>query len=113
MPVKKRKLSWSDPEHAGKVPIKCTHQQHGKHGSCQTSMSLDAVSTCLPGSPKRRKIPKEETLEATGNSCTAGHGFTDSTGTLSRLYSEGDNENRKQPQISLPSPCDSPATQDS
>ncbi|KAF3707310.1 Circadian-associated transcriptional repressor ChIP-derived repressor of network oscillator [Channa argus] len=114
MPVKKRKLSWSEhPELAGKVPTKCKHHQHRKHGSCHASMSLVAVSTCLPGSTKRRKVPKEEILEATGNSCTAGHEFTDSTGTLSRLYSEGDNENQKQPQISPPSPCDSPATQDS
>lgn len=109
-PFQKRKLSWSDP-----VPTKHKHHQHEKHGSCQASASLHTVSTCLPGSPKRRKIPEEETVEAAGNSCAARHEFTDSTAALSRPYfhSKRKNESRKHSQISLPSPCGSPATQDS
>uniref|UniRef100_A0A7N6AN37 Uncharacterized protein n=1 Tax=Anabas testudineus TaxID=64144 RepID=A0A7N6AN37_ANATE len=113
MPVKKRKLSWSNPEDTGKVPTK--HHQHEKHGSCQASVSLHAVSTCLPGPPKRRKILEDEAVKPSGNSCTARNEFTDSNGALSRPYfhSRRENENRKQSQISLPSPCCSPATQDS
>ncbi|XP_029023913.1 circadian associated repressor of transcription a isoform X2 [Betta splendens] len=65
MPVKKRKLSWSDP-----APAKHRHHQHDKHGSCQAAASLHAVCTCSPGSAKRRRSPEEET-QASGNSCTA------------------------------------------
>lgn len=112
-PFQKRKLSWSNPEDTGKVPTK--HHQHEKHGSCQASVSLHAVSTCLPGPPKRRKILEDEAVKPSGNSCTARNEFTDSNGALSRPYfhSRRENENRKQSQISLPSPCCSPATQDS
>lgn len=111
MPVKKRKLSWSDPAYAGQVPTKRNHHQHGKHGSHQAATALDTVSRCLP---KRQKTPEGETVVAAGDSCT--HRFTDRTGTFSRLsYScgMGENENRKQPEISPPSSCGSPATQDS
>ncbi|XP_040910050.1 circadian associated repressor of transcription a [Toxotes jaculatrix] len=116
MPVKKRKLSWSDPDDTGKVPTKQKHHQHEEHGSCQAFTSLDTVSTCLPSSPKKWKTPEEETVESAGCSCRADHEFTESTGTLSRasyLYSKRENENRKQSEKSLPSPCGSPATQDS
>ncbi|XP_044027470.1 circadian associated repressor of transcription a [Siniperca chuatsi] len=116
MPVKKRKLSWSDPDYSGKVPTEHKRHQHGKHGSCQAAGSLDTVSTCLPGSPKKQKTPEEENVELAGGRCTAGHEFTDSTDTLSRpsyLCSKRENEKWKQPEISLPSPCGSPAAQDS
>ncbi|XP_070777785.1 circadian associated repressor of transcription a [Enoplosus armatus] len=115
MPVKKRKLSWSDTDHSGKVPPKYKHHQHGKHGSCQAAASLDTVSTRLPGSPKKQKTEEVAGEPAQGR-CTAGHDFTDSTGTLSRpsyLCSKRENENRKQPEMSLPSSCGSPAAQDS
>ncbi|XP_045915544.1 circadian associated repressor of transcription a [Micropterus dolomieu] len=114
MPVKKRKLSWSDPEYSGKVPIEQKHHQHGKHGSCQAADSLDIISTCLPGSQKRQKTQAEETAEPTGGRCTAGHKFTDTDRPL-YLCSKRENEYRKQPEISLPStsPCCSPAAQDS
>uniref|UniRef100_A0A4W6F9C4 Circadian associated repressor of transcription a n=1 Tax=Lates calcarifer TaxID=8187 RepID=A0A4W6F9C4_LATCA len=116
MPVKKRKLSWSDPDHAGEIPTKHKHHEHEKYGSSQSSTSLDSVSACLPGSPKKRKTTEVETVEAAGCSCRAGHEFTDSTGTLSRLLHSccsRENENRKQPEIPPPSFCGSPATQDS
>lgn len=114
-PFQKRKLSWSNPEPAGKVPIKQEHHQHEKHRSCQASTPLHSVSTCLPGLPKRWKILEEEAAETSGNSCSARHEFTDISGALSRPYfhSRRQNENQKQSQISLPSPSGSPATQDS
>ncbi|XP_051246166.1 circadian associated repressor of transcription a [Dicentrarchus labrax] len=116
MPVKKRKLSWSDPDHFGTVPTKDKQHQHGKHGSCQTATPLDTVSACLPGSPKKQKAAVEESVEPAWGSCTAGHELTDSPGTLSRLSYfciRRESENWKQPEISLPSPCGSPAAQDS
>lgn len=112
-PFQKRKLSWSNPEPAGKVPTKQKHHQHEKHGSCQVSASLHTVSTCFPGSPKRRKIIEEEAAETPGNSCTARHEFTDISGALSRPYLHSKRQNQKQSQISLPSPSGSLATQDS
>lgn len=117
MPVKKRKLSWSDPDRPGKVPAKHYHRQHGKHGSCHAATSLDNVSTCLPGSSKKQKTPEEATVEPAGDSCAAGHEFTDRSVALSRpasyLCSKRENESREQPEISPPSSCGSPATQDS
>ncbi|XP_070841240.1 circadian associated repressor of transcription a [Chaetodon trifascialis] len=116
MPVKKRKMSWSDPDHSGKVQGNHKQHQHGKHGSCEAATSLDTASTHLPGSPKKQKTRAEETVGPALGSCTAGHEFTDSTRTLSRpscLCSTRESENRKQPEFSLPSPCGSPATQDS
>lgn len=116
LPSQKRKMSWSDPDHSGKVQGKHKQHQHGKHGSCEAASSLDTISTRLPGSPKKQKTQVEETVELARGRCTAGHEFTGSTGTLSRpscLCSRRENENRKQPDISLPSPCGSPATQDS
>lgn len=107
MPVKKRKLSWSDPDDSCKVP---TMHKHHQPGSCQTATPLDSVSTCLPGSPKRQKTP-EETVEATEGGCSAEDVFTYSTGTLSKpLYSCSKKEKSE---TSLASPCESPATQDS
>lgn len=116
VPFQKRKLSWTDPDHSGKVPTKHKYHQHGKHGSCQAATSLDTVCTRLPGSPKKQKTPAADTAEPAGGGCTAGHKFTDSTGTLSRpsyLCCKRENANRKQPVICLYSPCGSPAAQDS
>lgn len=118
MPVKKRKLSWSDDgnDESSTVPTKHTHYQHGKHGSCHGATPLHTVSTRLPGSPKKQKAPEEETVVSAEGDCTAEHEFTHSTGTLSRpsyLCSMRENENLKQSEISLPAPCESPATQDS
>ncbi|XP_023129018.2 circadian associated repressor of transcription a [Amphiprion ocellaris] len=110
MPVKKRKLSWSDPDQPGKVPAKHYHRQHGKHGSCHAATLLDGVSTCLPGSSKKQKTPEDATAEAAGDSRAAGHEFT---GMPSYLCSRRENPSRKQPQICPPSLCGSPATQDS
>ncbi|KAK9526691.1 hypothetical protein VZT92_015376 [Zoarces viviparus] len=109
MPVKKRKLSWSDPEEASKVPTKQKRYQHGKHGSRQAATPLPTASTCLPGSPKKQRAPEEGTVEAD-------HDFTYSTVTLKRaLYScsTRENENQSQSEIALPGACESPATQDS
>lgn len=113
-PFQKRKLSWSDSDYSGQAPTNHKQHQHGQHGSCQAATPLDTASTRLPGSPKKLKM--EETVEAAWGSCAAGHEFTHSTGALSRpsyLYSRRENEKRKQPGISEPSPCGSPAAQDS
>lgn len=116
-PFQKRKLSWSDFDHSGQVPTNISnHHQHGQHVSCQAATSLDTASTCLPGSPKKTKTEVEEPAEPACGSCTTGHEFTDSTGTLSRpsyLCSMRENEFQKQPEVSLPFPCGSPAAQDS
>nr|XP_046274492.1 circadian associated repressor of transcription a isoform X2 [Scatophagus argus] len=116
MPVKKRKLSWSDSDHSGKVPTKHKQHQYRKFGSCQTATSLESVSTCPPGSPKKQKIQVEETVGGAWGKLTSGHAFADSTSTLSGASyscSKRENENRKQPEISLLTPFDSPAAQDS
>ncbi len=116
LPFQKRKLSWSDTDNSGKIPAKHKQHQHGKHGSCQAETSLDAASRSLPGSPKKRRTEAEETVEPARCGCTFGHEFTDDSRILSRqsyLCSKGENENRKQPDICLLSPCGSPAAQDS
>uniref|UniRef100_A0A8D2ZLF7 Circadian associated repressor of transcription a n=1 Tax=Scophthalmus maximus TaxID=52904 RepID=A0A8D2ZLF7_SCOMX len=112
MPVKKRKLSWSDSD----VPTKHRHHhQLQKHWSCQASTALETVSTCLPGSPTKMKTPEEGTVEAAACSCRAGHEFTDSAGTVCRLAylcSNGQNETRTPSEVSLSSHSGSPVTQD-
>ncbi|KAK5883462.1 hypothetical protein CesoFtcFv8_019791 [Champsocephalus esox] len=102
MPVKKRKLSWSDPEDYSKIPTKRTHNQDE---SCLAATPLNTASTCLPGSPKKQRSPEDKTKKpaeehkGTFNSCT-----------LSR---RGVHENQGQSEVSLPSSCESLATQDS
>lgn len=113
MPVKKRKLSWSDPDDSSEVPTKHQHYRHGKHAGCQAATPLDTVITRLPGSPKNQRVPEEEPVEPAEASCVAQHEFTHSIVTLSRpLYLCIKRENEKS-EISLPSHCESPATQDS
>lgn len=112
-PLQKRKLSWSDHEHTGKVPTK--QKQHRNYGSCQATTSPDVVSTRLLGSPYHRPDAGSR-LEAAWGSSTDGHEFTDSTGTLSRspyFCSKRDTDNEKRPEVSLITPCGSPAAQDS
>lgn len=98
----KRKLSWSDPEDYSKIPTKRTHNQHE---SCLAATPLNTASTCLPGSPKKQRSPEDKTKKpaeehkGTFNSCT-----------LSR---RGVHENQGQSEVSLPSSCESLATQDS
>ncbi|XP_034400569.1 circadian associated repressor of transcription a [Cyclopterus lumpus] len=108
MPVKKRKLSWSDRDDPSKVPTKHKHYQHG---SCQAATPVATVSTCLPGSPKKQRASEEGAVEP------AEHEFTYSTTvTLNRPFSscgKRENENRKPSELPLPCPCESLATQDS
>lgn len=115
MPVKKRKLNWTEPDDTGTDPPRHTHHQHGTHGSCEAETSLDI--TCLPGAPKKQKTPKEGTAEPPVACWAARHEFTESTGTLRRpsyFCSKKENKNSKQPEIDPPSPCASlTATQDS
>ncbi|XP_047460794.1 circadian associated repressor of transcription a [Mugil cephalus] len=114
IPVKKRKMSWLDPDHTTKHS---NHQRGKSGGDGHVTPSLDTASACLPGSPKKQKIPAEETAEPTVDSCTIGHGFTDRTCSWSRpacLCGERESENQgQQHEISPPSPCGSLSTQDS
>ncbi|KAM4539558.1 circadian associated repressor of transcription a [Odontesthes bonariensis] len=115
MPVKKRKLSWSDPDDVDTSPTKHNRLQHGKDESCHAATSLDTISTCLPLSPEKQ-TPEEETAEPAGENRTAGLEYTDRTGgPLSRasdLCSRSENENRKPLENSHPSSCGIPVTQD-
>lgn len=101
----KRKLSWSDHNHAGKVPVKHKLLQHGKSESCWAAATLDTVSASMPGSPKKHKAQAEERTEPARSSCE----FTEHTVTLSRpSYFCSQRESDNQPAV-----CDNPAWQDS
>ncbi|XP_041665324.1 circadian associated repressor of transcription a [Cheilinus undulatus] len=117
MPVKKRKLSWTDSDFSGTVITKHKHQRHGKDESCQATTPLQTISTSLPGSSLKLKTPEaEETLEAAGSGCKAGHEFSDGFGTPRRqpyLCLKRESENLRTPETSLSSPCGCPAAQDS
>ncbi|CAN9504066.1 unnamed protein product [Ophioblennius macclurei] len=113
MPVKKRKLSWSNPSQADEVQNRDNHSQHG---SPHHTTSLDTVSTCRPGSPKKFKSLEPEAAEAGGAdaaaaACTAGEEFTDRAGCVSGLPPSCLCLT-KEKNISPPSTCGSPATQD-
>lgn len=96
----KRKLSWSDHNHAGKVPVKC-----GKYESCRAAATLDTVSASMPGSPKKHKAQAEERTEPAHSSCE----FTERAVTLRRpSYFCSQRESDNQPAV-----CGSPAGQDS
>ncbi|XP_074542606.1 circadian associated repressor of transcription a isoform X2 [Halichoeres trimaculatus] len=112
MPVKKRKLSWTDSDHPGTVLTKHKHQRYVRQESCQAVNPLHVISTYLPGSSMSKKPPAaEETLETAGSR----HGITHWSTFKRRLYlrSKRENENLKRPEASLHSPCGSPAAQDS
>lgn len=101
----KRKLSWSDHNHAGKVPVKHKQLQRGKYESCRAAATLDAVSASMPGSPKKHKAQAEERTEPARSSCE----FTERAVTLSRppyFCSQRASDNQ-------PAVCGSPAGQDS
>uniref|UniRef100_A0A1A8FQJ1 Chromosome 1 open reading frame 51 n=1 Tax=Nothobranchius korthausae TaxID=1143690 RepID=A0A1A8FQJ1_9TELE len=107
IPVKKRKLSWSDLDVDDRVPTKHSHHQQEKHECCHAATSLDTVSTRLPPSPQ------SHAAQCAGDDCTARPKFTDRTGLFSRLSCSGRNdENQTPPETPLPFLCVSPATQD-
>ncbi|MED6283321.1 hypothetical protein CHARACLAT_007556 [Characodon lateralis] len=114
IPVKKRKLSWSDPDVADRVPAKQSLRQHREHESCHAATSLDTASTCLPLLPETQTTAEEKTTNAAVDNCPARQRFTDRTCSLGRSYlcSSRENENQKLAEIFLPSSCGSPATQD-
>ncbi|CAJ1083289.1 uncharacterized protein LOC117827561 [Xyrichtys novacula] len=88
IPVKKRKMSWLDPDNSGTVLIKNKYQRHGTQGSSQAA--LHTISTPSPLSLKKQKTPAAETCEPAGS-----------------------RQKRPTPEFSLHSPCGSPAAQDS
>lgn len=102
MPVKKRKMTWSD--HYGAVSTKHKHLKQEKRTIFQAVTSLETVSTCLPGLEKQR-AHEGSTIEQSGASCTGGHEFTCITPLLQHRCKE---EIQTQCVISPPSP----ATQD-
>lgn len=110
IPVKKRKLSWSDPQQAGKVPSKQNPRPYGKHWRSHASTAaVDTVSSCRPASPKRQRTDTRETPDAARHAWTAQQQFTDRTGAPCRpscLCS------RKDDKVTLRSSCGSLATQD-
>ncbi|KAF7210942.1 circadian associated repressor of transcription a isoform X2 [Nothobranchius furzeri] len=107
IPVKKRKLSWSDLDVDDRVPTKHSHHQQEKHECCHAATSLDTVSTRLPPSPQSHAVQWAE------DDCAARLKFTDRTGLLSRLSCSGrKDENQTPPETPLPFLCGSPATQD-
>uniref|UniRef100_A0A1A7Z6A2 Chromosome 1 open reading frame 51 n=1 Tax=Iconisemion striatum TaxID=60296 RepID=A0A1A7Z6A2_9TELE len=113
IPVKKRKLSWSEPDVADRVPTKHSHHQQEKHECCHAATSLDTVSTRLPPSPQSHATPEGGTVKCAGDDCAARLKFTDRTGLLSRLPCSGrKDEKQKPPETPLPFWCGSPATQD-
>ncbi|XP_041823032.1 circadian associated repressor of transcription a [Melanotaenia boesemani] len=115
MPVKKRKLSWTDPDGAGSVPTKLNCHQHGKQQSCRATNSHKIISTCLPLSHNIQNTPEEETAELAGANCSSGDKFTDGVGSLGRsscLCSRRENEEQKPLEISVLASRGSPVTQD-
>ncbi|XP_034017080.1 circadian associated repressor of transcription a isoform X2 [Thalassophryne amazonica] len=100
MPVKKRKLSWSDPDHCGPV------LPRRRHSCCQAAALSETGSMCLPGVPEKQKSQPVGSWSE----------FTDSMDTLNRqkcFCSEEESTSYKRLKIAPPSPCSSPATQDS
>ncbi|KAM9737820.1 circadian associated repressor of transcription a [Menidia menidia] len=110
IPVKKRKLSWSDPDDAGRTPTKRSHHQRGTHESRQAASTPDTISR-LPLSPEKRTLEEE----AAGEHCTTGLEVPDRTGPLrgaSYLCSRSEKETGKSLESCHPSSCSSPVTQD-
>ncbi|XP_015229169.1 PREDICTED: circadian-associated transcriptional repressor-like [Cyprinodon variegatus] len=104
IPVKKRKLSWSDPDVTASVPAKQSCRQHEEHESCLTS-------TCLPLSPENLTTLEDKTAEM--DNCSEGQRFPKRTNPISGSHSciREEHENQKPTEDFLPSPCGSPATQ--
>lgn len=74
IPVKKRKMSWTDPDRSGAVSAKHKHLKQEKHAICDSVTSLDTVSTCLPERDKQN-AHKERTNGHYEPSCANGYDF--------------------------------------
>lgn len=77
IPVKKRKMSWTDPDHSSAASAKHKHLKQEKHSICDAVTSLDAVSCC----PERDKgkAHKASTHRRVELSCANGLEFIDIT----------------------------------
>lgn len=77
IPVKKRKMSWTDPYHSDAVSVKHKHLKQEKHSICDAVTSLNAVSCC----PERdkEKAHKASTNRRVELSCANGLEFIDIT----------------------------------
>ncbi|KAM6899984.1 circadian associated repressor of transcription a [Xenentodon cancila] len=115
MPVKKRKMSWSNSDDAGRLPTKHSHHRLAKRERSQAAASLDTVSTGLPLLPKKQTSPEKQIAESAGDSCAPSYRFTDRTVLFSKSSSScsrRENKNTMPSEISPQSSCGSPATQD-
>ncbi|XP_036001197.1 circadian-associated transcriptional repressor-like [Fundulus heteroclitus] len=112
IPVKKRKLSWSDADAADSVPAKQNHRQRRERESCRAATELDAAPTRLPLSPENLSALEEKTTPVATHNSPERQRLTERTGCLSRSYLCSRGENEKLTEVFLPSPCGSPATQD-
>lgn len=74
IPVKKRKMSWTDPDCLGTVSVKHKHLKQEKHAICNAVTSLDSVSMCRPGCDKQN-AHKAKTNKRYEPSCANGHEF--------------------------------------
>ncbi|XP_061597753.1 circadian associated repressor of transcription a [Cololabis saira] len=111
MPVKKRKLSWSNYDD-GRLPTKHNHHRPAKRERSQAPTSFDTVSTCLPLLPTKQTSAETHPAEPAGDGCAPGYRFTDRTvlfSTSPYSRSRRENKNLKPSEISL---CGSPAMQD-
>uniref|UniRef100_A0A671UHV6 Circadian associated repressor of transcription a n=1 Tax=Sparus aurata TaxID=8175 RepID=A0A671UHV6_SPAAU len=82
--------------------------QNQLHMPVKAATSLDSLSTCLPGLPKKLRAQVEDTVEPARGSCIVAVKFTDGAGSLSRLSYlcyKRESENRKQPETSPSSPA--------
>lgn len=113
IPVKKRKLSCLEQDHAGHLrtePEQHHHQTNCHH--CQVSTSVVTVPTCGPGSLKKRKTTQQD---VTGCSYSVAHVFTDGSEPLGRASyscSKRARDDRRQTKVFPPSHRASQATQD-
>ncbi|XP_068188756.1 circadian associated repressor of transcription a [Antennarius striatus] len=101
MPVKKRKLSWSnhDPP-SGNVSTRSKQQPHGLPGMPQAVAPLHVVTAGLPGSPKRQKTQEERGDDAARSGLTSGYESAAAPCSCHRR----ENENGTHPEIRAPSP---------
>lgn len=78
IPVKKRKMSWTDSDHSGAVSTENKHFKQEKHAICDALTSLESVSTCCPERDKQ-KAHKASANRRAELSCVNGHEFIDIT----------------------------------
>uniref|UniRef100_A0A8C6SHB3 Uncharacterized protein n=1 Tax=Neogobius melanostomus TaxID=47308 RepID=A0A8C6SHB3_9GOBI len=74
IPVKKRKMIWTDPDCLGAVSVKHKHLKQEKHAICYAVTTTEAVSTCRSECDKQH-VHKARTNRRYEPSCANGHEF--------------------------------------